>query len=173
MRQIHTAVEQNRGDTIPDWAYRDVLFMLIHYSIAAYELLEKKLTEDEKEEVFNVFYRMGLRMGLTGLPANYTEWIYMRAQHLNENLINSRFTTDLYQQYKKHLGFARYQLLKQVQMTLVPAVVNRQLGLGKASWLVPLLYFYKLSRSFKLDAMIRNMILPPEYKAQVQQLNIA
>src|SRR5688500_19310526 len=37
MRLIHTAVEQNRGATIPDWAYRDVLFMLIHYSIAAYE----------------------------------------------------------------------------------------------------------------------------------------
>src|SRR3982750_3405051 len=43
LRQIHTAVEKSRGATIPDWAYRDVLFMLIHYSIAAYELLEKKL----------------------------------------------------------------------------------------------------------------------------------
>src|ERR1700739_3058070 len=29
---IHTTVEQNRGRSIPDWAYRDVLFMLIHYS---------------------------------------------------------------------------------------------------------------------------------------------
>src|SRR5215216_6626485 len=48
IRQIHTAVEKNRGDTIPDWAYRDVLFMLIHYSIASYELLEKKLTAEEK-----------------------------------------------------------------------------------------------------------------------------
>ena len=55
MRQIHTAVEQNRGAAIPDWAYRDVLFMLIHYSIASYELLEKKLTNEEKEEVHNVF----------------------------------------------------------------------------------------------------------------------
>lgn len=34
MRKIHTVVEQKRGDIIPDWAYRDVLFMLIHYSIA-------------------------------------------------------------------------------------------------------------------------------------------
>src|SRR5258705_10499505 len=32
IRQIHTAVEQNRAAAIPDWAYRDVLFMLIHYS---------------------------------------------------------------------------------------------------------------------------------------------
>ena len=43
LRQIHGTVEQNRGAVIPDWAYRDVLFMLIHYSIASYELLEKKI----------------------------------------------------------------------------------------------------------------------------------
>src|SRR5437879_2784912 len=40
---IHTDVETTRGATIPDWAYRDVLFMLIHYSIASFELLERKL----------------------------------------------------------------------------------------------------------------------------------
>src|SRR5689334_24237784 len=28
---IHKGVEKNRGTQIPDWAYRDVLFMLIHY----------------------------------------------------------------------------------------------------------------------------------------------
>src|SRR5204862_6303857 len=37
LRQIHTSVEQSRGFSIPDWAYRDVLFMLVHYSIASYE----------------------------------------------------------------------------------------------------------------------------------------
>src|SRR4249920_1752091 len=69
LRQIHTTVEQNRGFSIPDLAYRDVLFMLIHYSIASYELLEKKLSEEEKEEVYNVFYRVGVRMGLKELPS--------------------------------------------------------------------------------------------------------
>src|SRR5664279_158985 len=29
---IHKGVEDKRGKSIPDWAYRDVLFMLIHYS---------------------------------------------------------------------------------------------------------------------------------------------
>src|SRR5436189_2139994 len=68
---IHNTVEQNRGASIPDWAYRDVLFMLIHYSIASYELLKKKLTGEEKEEVYNVFYRVGARMGLKELPLTY------------------------------------------------------------------------------------------------------
>ncbi|MDQ6609628.1 MAG: DUF2236 domain-containing protein, partial [Bacteroidota bacterium] len=51
---IHSAVENNRGTKIPDWAYRDVLFMLIHYSIAAFELLERKLSAVEKEELYEV-----------------------------------------------------------------------------------------------------------------------
>ena len=50
LRQIHSAVEQNRGTAIPDWAYRDVLFMLIHYSISSYELLEEKLSDEERTE---------------------------------------------------------------------------------------------------------------------------
>jgi len=40
---IHAAVENSRGSLIPDWAYRDVLFMLIHYSRASFELLERKI----------------------------------------------------------------------------------------------------------------------------------
>ena len=84
MRQIHTAVEQNRGSSIPDWAYRDVLFMLIHYSIASYELLEEKLSDEEKEEVYNVFYRVGARMGLKELPLTYIEWLPVREAHLME-----------------------------------------------------------------------------------------
>src|SRR6185369_3111766 len=37
---IHKQVEGKRGAKIPDWAYRDVLFMLIDYSIRSFELLE-------------------------------------------------------------------------------------------------------------------------------------
>src|SRR5687767_7721830 len=44
---IHKNVEEDRGAKIPDWAYRDVLFMLIDYSIRSFEALERKLTEEE------------------------------------------------------------------------------------------------------------------------------
>jgi hypothetical protein len=112
---IHTAVENKRGDKIPDWAYRDVLFMLIHYSISSFELLERKLTREEKEEVFNVFYRVGDKMGLKDLPLNYSDWEIAREQHLKNDLIKSRYTEDLFKQYKKHLGFLRYKLLLESQ----------------------------------------------------------
>src|SRR6187549_2841096 len=47
MASIHANVEVNRGAKIPDWAYRDVLFLLIDYSIRAFETLERKLSTDE------------------------------------------------------------------------------------------------------------------------------
>lgn len=65
---IHGAIEAKRGRSIPDWAYRDVLFLLIDYSIRAYELLERRLTAEEKTEVFEVFCRVGDRMGIPDLP---------------------------------------------------------------------------------------------------------
>src|ERR1700743_792712 len=117
---IHHAVEKSRGAQIPDWAYRDVLFLLIDYSIRSYELLDRKLTVTEKIEIFSVFHRVGQRMKLTGLPGSYYSWQVMRSEHLQQNLINSEFTADLYKQYETHLGNMRYTVLKQVQLIMVP-----------------------------------------------------
>ncbi len=79
---IHSAVEKSRGSQIPDWAYRDVLFLLIDYSIRAYELLYRKLSSAEKETIYNTFYHMGLRMNLKDLPATYQNWLPVREDHL-------------------------------------------------------------------------------------------
>jgi uncharacterized protein (DUF2236 family) len=106
---IHALVEENRGMQIPDWAYRDVLFMLIHYSLASFELLERKMTDSEKEDLFDVFNRVGLRMGLKELPTNYNEWTIMRNEHLHADLEKSEYTIDLFKQYRKHLGWGRYK----------------------------------------------------------------
>ncbi|MDB5089616.1 MAG: hypothetical protein JWR09_3610, partial [Mucilaginibacter sp.] len=100
---VHKSVEKSRGTQIPDWAYRDVLFLLIDYSIRSFELLERKLTTEEKTEVFSVFNRVGIQMRLAGLPLNYEDYCIMREDHLQQNLTSSEFTVDLYRQYKKHL----------------------------------------------------------------------
>lgn len=168
---IHKAVESERQSMIPDWAYRDVLFMLIDYSIRAFELLERKLTEEEKSEVFNVFYMVGSRMNLRGLPGNYGEWKRMREEHLNANLSYTPLTKDLYKQYRKHLGPVRYRVLKQAQVLVVPQKVNELLALGKIHWLVPVLVIYKLSRLINLEDTLRNSILPKEYLKEIRQLD--
>ncbi|WP_299517038.1 oxygenase MpaB family protein [Mucilaginibacter sp.] len=168
---IHKGVEQNRGAQIPDWAYRDVLFLLIDYSVRSFELLDRKLTDAEKAEVFDVFYRVGERMQLTGLPVNFSGWQQMRAEHLQQNLAYSKFTADLYHQYKKHLGQLRYTLLLQVQLLLVPTRVSGLLSLGNTPWLTPVLNVYKFLRRLKAESFLRNALLPTKYKMQIQELD--
>jgi hypothetical protein len=168
---IHGAVEANRGAKIPDWAYRDVLFMLIHYSIASFELLERKLTDSEKNDLFDVFERMGTRMGLTGLPRNYDEWLTMQKEHLQNDLTRSNYTDDLFKQYRKHLGPFRYFLLKESQKLVVPDHVRNLLGMKRFSWATPLLWIYKGSRKVGLDGVLKSIILPKKYKKEISDLD--
>jgi len=172
LRQIHSTVEQNRGSSIPDWAYRDVLFMLIHYSIAAFELLERRLSVEEKKEVYDVFYRVGDRMGLKELPTTYAEWIPVRNQHLIENLRWSEYTADLFKQYKKHLGAIRYRVLIEGQKLVVPQRVKELLQFGDLSLMTPVVPLYKISRLMKMDWLLKNMLLPSEYKAQINEMDM-
>jgi hypothetical protein len=170
---IHKHVEAARDAQIPDWAYRDVLFMLIDYSIRAYEVLERKLTAAEKEDVFNTFYRVGMRMRLEGLPTNYYDWEFMRYTHLYRDLQLSHFTLDLFKKYRLNLGGIRYYLLRQIQGMITPSVVRSNLSLGNAKSWLPVLYLYKLSRKINLQTWIRDLLLPVQYKAQIKQLQQA
>jgi len=172
IQKIHKAVEQNRGFSIPDWAYRDVLFMLIHYSIASYELLEKKLYDNEKEEVYDVFYRVGARMGLRELPLTYNEWLPVRDMHLQNDLQKSNYTEDLFKQYKKHLGAMRFKVLIEGQKLVVPDRVKELLQFSEFSLLTPVVPIYKISRLMKMDWLLKNILLPSDYKDQINELDV-
>ena len=172
IKHIHTAVEKSRGFTIPDWAYRDVLFMLIYYSIASHELLEKKLSDEEKEEVYNVFYRLGLRMGLKELPPTYLEWLPARQAHLLEDLQRSKYTEDLFKQYKKHLGTMRFSVLIEAQKLLVPERVKELLHFSDFSLLSPVVPVYKVSKLMKMDWLLKSILLPADYKDQINELDV-
>lgn len=172
IRMIHSEVEQNRQALIPDEAYRDVLFMLIHYSISAYETLERQMKPAEKEEVFAVFRRVGQRMQLKGLPENYTDWLQAREQHLLDNLTYSRYTKDLFRQYRRHLGYVRYKILLQAQQLVIPPMVRILLLQQKSLLLQPMLRMY---RRLRYTAAVRNMIprlLPAQYYSQLKALNV-
>ena len=171
MAAIHSGVEAKRGAKIPDWAYRDVLFMLIDYSIRSYEILERKLENHEKSDVFEVFYQVGSRMGLTGLPTNYNQWQEMRQQHLQDDLRHSDYTTDLFRQYRKHLGLFRYQILLESQMLVVPQHVRQLLDFRNLSLMNPLIGIYKLCRGIGLDWLLKELILPAKYKKEIRNLD--
>lgn len=173
MRNIHNQVEANRKATIPDWAYRDVLYMLIHYSIASYETLERKLSSEEKAEVYDVFWRVGSRMGLTALPASYPAWMTSRESHLQNDLAYTALTADLFKQYQKHLGPGRYKILIEAQKLVIPAYVSGLLNFGNTKLLKPLVPFYRFIRHLRLDWFLFSGILPAKYKKQIKALNVA
>jgi hypothetical protein len=162
--QIHKGVEKSRGQSIPDWAYRDVLYMLIDYSIRSFELLERKLETAEKEEIFDVFFRLGTRMDLKELPTNFNDWEIDRILHLENNLQKGTFTIHLFEQYKKHLGSFRYFILIQIQQLLVPKIVHKKLFQTSYFPTITILKLYKLSRIIKLDYLIKSIILPNKHK---------
>lgn len=171
MVTIHANVEEKRSATIPDWAYRDVLFMLIDYSIRSFEVLERKLTSVEKDEVFLVFNRVGIRMGLKGLPNNFEEWEKMRQGHLAQDLQHSKYTDDLFNQYRKHLGALRYRILLETQTLVVPQQVRKLLCFRKVSLLSPLLALYKLSKSMNVDWLLKALLLPSKYRKEINALD--
>jgi len=172
MKHIHSAVENSRGSSIPDAAYRDVLFMLIHYSIAAHEALETKLAKEEKEDVVEVFCRVGNRMGIPQLPSGYEQWVQMYNNHIKNNLVCSSFTTDLFKQYRKHLGIIRYFILIESQKLVVPNRVKELLQFGQPFLIRHLLKLYRAGRKFKADHILKFLLLPPLYKQRISMLDI-
>lgn len=169
---IHAGVEEKRGRKIPDWAYRDVLSMLIDYSIRSFELLERKMSRSEKNEVFQVFTTMGRLMGVQGLPDTFEDWEKMRAEDLERNMEHSHFTVDLFKQYRKRLGILKYALLLEAQKLVTPPRVRELLGFRKASRLSPLINLYKLGVNIKIDWMLKAFLVLSKYRKQIAALDV-
>lgn len=169
---VHNSVERERGQTIPDWAYRDVLYMLVDYSERAYRLLYKPLTASQQDDLYTVFRRIGEELHIPELPATYAEWQVDRRSHLGRDLAYSRHTALLFRQYRRHLGFWRYELLLQVQALLVPDKVRRLLNLSPDKLLLPnLIRAYGIVDQFNLQSVIHSLLIPPRYWAEVRKFD--
>ena len=170
MASIHTGVENKRGYTIPDWAYRDVLYMLIDYSERAFTLLHRPLTGAERTELFDVFRRVGDGMNVPDLPLTYADWQTDRQTHLANDLERSEYTDTLFRRYREELGDWRYDLLRQAQSLLVPAPVIQLLDLPQRPWLAKLLWIYPKARALGLRALVQRILLPTTYLSRIQAL---
>ncbi len=167
INHIHHNVETSRGTRIPDESYKDVLYMLIHYSIAAYELLERPLDPAEKDDVVDVFGKMGNGMGLRNLPSRYTEWRVAYRYHQAVNLHKSSWTIDLFRKYRQHLGPLRYFLLLQIQNLLAPPRVKNYLGNQSAFTGRLLLSPYKLIRRAGLHDRLITILVPKQFRGHL------
>ena len=172
IRAAHEAVERQRGQRIPDWAHRDVLYMLIDYSERAHEFLARPLTVEEQAELYDVFYRVGTGLRIGDLPSSYEQWKADRDRHLRRDLRRSDGTDALYAQYRIHLGSWRYRLLLRVQAILVPEHVRGLLRLRSGAWLRPLLRVYPIAVRLGLRATIQRLLMPSRYLAAVRKLDL-
>jgi uncharacterized protein (DUF2236 family) len=171
MSAIHGGVEQKRGYQIPDWAYRDVLYMLIDYSIRAFETLHRPLTLAERGEVFSTFREVGAGMHVSNLPRTYADWVIDRQAHLDQDLVRSDFTDKLFQRYREELGGWRYGLLRQAQAVLVPEKVHQLLSLPQKPLLAYTVGLYKVFNGLGLRSVVQRILLPTQYLAQIQDLD--
>ena len=105
------------------------------------------------------------------LPENYSNWLIDRDLHMKKNLIKSQFTTDLFFQYKKHLGHFRYQILLEGQKLILPKHAKKLLNFSSISILKPMIFIYKISRKIKLDKYLKIALMPPKYYDQIISLD--
>jgi len=173
INSVHHNIEQARGFKISNGGYQDVLYMLIYYSISAFELLERKLIAEEKDEIVSTFARIGHQMQIQDLPANYQDWKKVYDHQLTHNLIKSSFTEDLFRQYRKHLGAFRYFLLLDIQRMLVSKHVNTLLGLGRTRFVLFLHPLYKRIRKYSLHKQLILMMVPRKFINQVKAMDKA
>ena len=171
IRKVHGAVERQRGQAIPDWAHRDVLYMLIDYSERAHELLAGPLSANEQGELYDVFYRVGIGLQIPDLPRTYAEWQVDRERHLRQDLLHSEGTRALYARYRDHLGAWRYDLLLQIQAMLAPEHVTRLLSLKSAEWLRPLVRVYPLLGRAGLRSIMQQLLMPSRYLPALRSLD--
>jgi len=167
----HKRVENDRRQSIPDWAYRDVLYMLIDYSQRSYELLYRPLSQFQKNDLFEVFLRIGEALHIPQLPKTYQEWQVDRHRHLIRYLNYSKQTSMLFQAYRSHLGIWRYELLRQVQELLVPQQVRRLLRLKPNLIVNGMVGTYGIVGSLGLQSIVHRLLIQPRYWSDIRRFD--
>lgn len=169
INSIHGAVERQRGQSIPDWAFRDVLYMLIDYSERAHHMLYGALSAAERVELYAVFRRVGEGLKIKELPEDYEQWRTDRQTHLRQDIVFSKHTALLYAQYRKRLGEWRYRILLQVQGELAPERVLRLLRLRRSAIFSALVGGYGYLMAPELKPLVRRLLVQPRYWGEVDK----
>ncbi len=73
INRIHQKVEAARGYTIPQWAYRDVLFIILDYGERAHNVVYGPLSMADQLAYFEAVLALGQAMEITDLPTTYAE----------------------------------------------------------------------------------------------------
>lgn len=160
IRGAHAGVEQVRGGRIPDWAHRDVLYMLIDHSERAFQVLHRPLTPAERDDLYEVFRRIGEGLGIPELPPSYGAWLVDRQRHLERDLAVSPHTRELDRSYRRAVGWWRMLIVRQLQAVLAPDRSRELLNLPRHPWIRVFLPLYGVVARLKLLWLARRLLVP-------------
>ncbi|HEU4859058.1 MAG TPA: DUF2236 domain-containing protein, partial [Chitinophagaceae bacterium] len=71
-----------------------------------------------------------------------------------------------------HLGAMRFRVLTEAQKLVVPDRVKELLQFNDFSLLTPVVPVYKISRLMKMDWLLKSILYPPDYKDQIDELDV-
>jgi uncharacterized protein (DUF2236 family) len=166
----HRHVERKRGGQIPQWAHRDVLYMLIDYGERAHRVIFGPMTPEERRQHFEESVQIGRELNIEGLPESYEEYRRQRAEHLRTNTAHSEHTDVLFASYRKHLGPLRMAALLRLQASLVPLEVRRHLVMKRSRIVLGLLRAYRHLRLSVVTRFLTPVLLPRPYGSQLGAL---
>ena len=66
----------------------------------------------------------------------------------------------------------RFKVLIEGQKLVFPDRVKELLQFSDLSLLTPVVPLYKISRLMKVDWLLKNILLPPDYKDQINELDV-
>ena len=170
VNRAHRSVERARGDRIPQWAHRDVLYMLIDYGERAHRLLFGPMTPREREEFFAESLQIGRELGIRGLPESYAEYRRHRTEHLRRNTAHSPHTDALYRSYRRELGPLRMRALLHLQANLVPPQIRGHLSMRPSRIVRRLMLAYRRLHLGTFTRLLRPVLLPRRYAAQLASM---
>src|SRR5262245_57803372 len=101
--RIHHQIEEARGTAIPEWAYRDVLFLLIDYGERAHTIIYGPMSTGERLAHFEALLALGHAMELPGLPTSHAAYQAQRHQQLLDDYAPSALTERLFASYRAAL----------------------------------------------------------------------
>jgi uncharacterized protein (DUF2236 family) len=171
INRIHGFVEEKRGYKIPQWAYKDVLFILIHYGELAHEIIFGPLTQAERVSYFEACLSIGNAMHLADLPQTYDAYVQQRHRHLLQDYAHTPLTDELFKSYKKALGGWRYQFLRLIQGSLIPEELRSVLNMKPHPVIDRLLKYYRFmpGKGNKLR-FVHAILLPSSYLKKLRAL---
>ncbi len=174
INRIHRRVEEARGEEIPQWAYRDMLFILIDYGERAHEVVFGPMTEAERVSHCGVALALGRAMRLGDLPTTYGEYRDQRHQQLLEDYARGPLTDELYASYRRALGPLRFRLLQLVQASVLPDELRDVLRLEPYPLVDELLRCYRFvpGGGNKLRPL-RGVLLPGRFARQLREIERA